>query len=264
MHLYLFCEDLYGKQILPKFLAPFTTKFTRIEVKTYRGVDNLIKDMGDDVVYTLKSDPAAYIFILVDVKGFPEIHFPKSVYQAEKPSLAKYHTIIQQFRSDIAEAFHPRFFVHPTMMELETWILADIQALASYLRVKPDRLTRPFAPEDDVNPTQTLQNLIKTLNSQRSYQKSLSELFFKHLSAQRVYDDNCPAFVRLVDDLLYIQGLKPAAPTPDYPTWPTESPECERLRQEIEARVEALPNDATDAELDEIMTLEKRYESLCS
>ncbi|MFN3492115.1 MAG: DUF4276 family protein [Anaerolineales bacterium] len=156
MHLYLFCEDLYGKQILPKFLAPFTTKFTKVEVKTSRGVDNLIKDVVDEAIYTLETNPDAYVFILADVKGFPEIHFPKSVYQAENPNLAKYHAIIKQFRKNVAEAFHSRFFVHPTMMELETWILADIQNLAGYLGVKKDVLERPHSPESIVVPTRTL------------------------------------------------------------------------------------------------------------
>ncbi len=262
MHLHIFCEDFYGKQILPKFLAPFTKKFNSVQAVTYRGVDNLIQDVTDDASFTLKQDSTAYVFILVDVKGFPEGYFPKEIYRTETPNQAKYQWIVQHFYKAVDHALKPRCFVHPTMMELETWILADIQGLAPYLRVKNEKLKRLHAPESDDDPTKTLQTLTRSVNPPKFYTKASSALVFNYINAQNVYDDNCPSFVRLVDDLLKIQGLKPVVayqPSGNLP--PDDDPECKRLREEMEARLEALTDD--DGELEALIRLDAEYKARC-
>lgn|GEM_PF-2518161 len=262
MRLHILCEDEYGESILPTFLETFTTGFTKVSAESFKGSGNLVRDLIEksEILFKGDKDKDLYVLAMVDVKEFP-IRPPKSVWDSENPLSAMQTWITRYFVERIPSEFSQRFIMHPTLMELETWILADIQSLAGHLGVKKDVLERSHSPESIDDPTIILKKVIERFLPRKTYVKSQSPSLFKKISAQNVYDDNCPAFVRLVDELLVIQGLKAETPKPDYVFRIDESPDCARLRQEIEARLEAVVDD--DAELEEIMRLEAQYRANC-
>jgi len=63
---------------------------------------------------------------------------------------------------------HPKFILRIAVRELESWLLADTDALAKYFRISPDLF--PPDPDEESDPKQTLVNLAR-----RSRKTSLRE-----------------------------------------------------------------------------------------
>jgi hypothetical protein len=252
MRLIILCEDRYGADILPKFLAPYLIGFQHVEAISFKGCGNVVNEMADEATYWLTQDSANVVLGLIDLKACP-LKPPRAVRDSDNPTIATRDWVAHYFTNDIAESLRPRFLMCPTVMELETWLLADL----ANLPVRGiQRLDRPHAPESIKDPTADLKRHIEQASDRKkTYTKAESVKYFVSEGlAERVYADNCPSFVWMIDRLREVQGLKPK-PDPQ-PTWSWGADPCDTVVDEFNRMLEVAQ---TDADLEACLSLEREH-----
>jgi hypothetical protein len=156
MRLVILCEGDTEKAVLRDFLKPFCGGFTRVDVYNARGAGRLKNEFKSLAELELRSDSQAVVFCLIDMLNAPFI-FPRRVESDPSPSHAQYIYIKQYMEERIDEALRDRFFAFPVVMEIETWLLADADALNAYLSPPRDhRFERAHHPEDVIYPSHEL------------------------------------------------------------------------------------------------------------
>jgi hypothetical protein len=159
----------------------------------------------------LVDDDEVIVFCLIDLLEAP-FKFSKEIESDPDPYLARYAYIQRYMQEQIAESLRNRFYGFPVVMELETWLLADTQALNEYFR--PESIKPWPNPESVLRPAEELSRLMWRIRKNK-YKKTLhGPAIFKSASAVRVYEDACPHFVLMIDQLLRVQGLKADEPQP--------------------------------------------------
>jgi|GEM_PF-1200398 len=218
MRLVIICEGQLEKQVLKKFLAPYCTGFDDVKVRlpdaqtgnaeggSGRFKQNFQK-ISEDI---LAIEPDTYVFCLLDLKGHPFDHLNTPI----KDSLDRYYEVLykrikQYMESLISAPYRDRFFAFPVVMEIETWMLADQEALQRFF--SSQTIKRPHTPETDDNPKETIVGYFNQHKAKRGQRWKYSEVtdgasIFKHMDAKRVYEDSCPHFKLLIDQLLEIQN----------------------------------------------------------
>ncbi|MEQ8674628.1 MAG: DUF4276 family protein [Aggregatilineales bacterium] len=207
MRLVIICEGDTEEQVLKKFLEPFSLPEpegfgNNIELINTKGVGKL-KNQFKKLAELELQNTDTYVLCLLDLYGAPYT-YSNDVHQSDDPTHAKYMACKSIMESVIHAEFNERFFAFPVVHELETWILADIVSVKSYFQVS--ELTRYPAPESIENPAQELKTLLSR-HRNREYKKWRDgRNLFDLIDANRVYDDNCPHFIALIDQLLALQG----------------------------------------------------------
>lgn len=140
-------------------------------------------------------------------------------------------------------------------MELETWLLADIEALNSYFRTR--QISAWAAPESVLKPTNELKRLTERFRDEDYLKTRHSVGLFKLASAERIYQDACPHFEAIINQLLQLQGIEPDRPIPEF-----TSPDHElfkqlaQLQDAWEERWNQIESDLTQADMDALNEIE--------
>ncbi|HEX3049492.1 MAG TPA: DUF4276 family protein, partial [Aggregatilineaceae bacterium] len=203
MRLVILCEGDTEERVLKDFLAPYCTKFGKnVHVISSKGAGNLKNEFQTIAELELRQDRETFVFCLIDVLNAP-FSFPKEVMNSTEPYEARYDYIRRYMQELIGEELRSRFFAFPVLMELETWLLADIEALKDYFSPPPsESLRRPPNPESVINPSEELGHWMWRFRNMK-YKKTLhGPKLFKLASAKRVYEDNCPHFIQMINELL--------------------------------------------------------------
>lgn len=266
MRLVILCEGQTEKEVLKSFLAPYCTEFSKVDIVLpgLGGAGRLKNDFRKIAETELELDIEAYVFCLIDVLNSP-FTFPKNVAESDDPYKSQYAYIKTYMEGKIEPAFKDRFCCFPVIMEIETWLLADEEALNSYFNPpRKERIARPYNPESVLNPFVELNTYMHHFRK-ISYQKTAhGKALFERANAVRVYEDNCPHFNKLIDQLLYVQGISPVKPEP------ITIPNQEKYRQlvELQEKIEALyqaaeaRGDLNDDDCQEIDRLEAEIERI--
>lgn len=208
MRLVILCEGHTEDRVIKDFFAPYCPKFSRIDVINTKGSGNLANEFEVLADLELEDDPQVYVFCLIDLLNVP-FTFPPYVHEANDPHSEKFKWLQIYMRGKITESKRDRFFAFPVVMEPETWLLADEQALNDYFRPPTSNPIKcPHAPEEIEEPTAMLSGWIRQFRPHDySYKKMIhGSALFRLTNAQRVYDDNCPHFKLLIDELKRVQG----------------------------------------------------------
>jgi len=185
--LFIFCEGFVEQENLKGFLRPYwQQRFDDVELRRYDGAPDLKNRFKKDAEMLL-SDKDWYVLCLLDLFEEP--------FKICKPHMshAEQFDLVQRYMFErIDSKYHSRFAAIPVVMEIETWILADPALQRSELR------TEIANPEDIEHPYVKLKGLYGG-----HYDKKIQgSMLFRQASAQRVFDDNCPHFRRLIEWLL--------------------------------------------------------------
>jgi len=214
MNLVILCEGFTEKKILKEFLRPYCPSFEHIEIVMPSGVGGaarLKQEFKELAETALETDTEAIVFCLIDLLQAP-FSFPKHIEDDVDPYQARYVYIQHYMQAQIKETLRQRFHAFPVFMELETWLLADVQALNHFFRT--NSLTSWSSPENVLRPADELKTLMRR-HGKGEYEKVLhGAQLFKLTNAKSVYDDNCPHFVELINNLLEVQGLPVEKTTP--------------------------------------------------
>jgi hypothetical protein len=209
MRLVILCEGDTEKKVLEDFLKPYCQKLTWGGILNSRGSGNLKNEFKELAERELKADAETVVFCLIDLLESP-FSFPKNVQDDPDPYLAQYGYIRRLMQEQVSETLRDRFYVFPIVMELETWLLADYEALKSYFG--PEHVKPWPAPETVLKPADELGRLMWVVRKTK-YRKPLhGQAIFRKADAERVYRDACPHFVLMIDELLRLQGLKTDQP----------------------------------------------------
>lgn len=216
-HLTILCEGETEERVLKDFLKPYCAGFDGVRVVTTGGANKLKSAFKDLAEMTLEADTDAVIFCLIDVYQAPFSPYPKPVEEHPNPPLARYSYIQRYMQEKIAPSLRERFFAFPVLMEIETWLLADVDALNDYFSPPAQqRLKARSTPESVEHPAEELKRLMLRFKK-REYRKTKDgQLLFRRASAKRVYDDECPHFEAMINKLLELQGWSPEKPTPPF------------------------------------------------
>jgi hypothetical protein len=203
--LLILCEGQTEEVVFKDFFNPLCPQLS-IKVWSAYGAGKLMSIYVKQAESALAEDAALVVFCFIDLKQVP-FTFPKNVESNANPIAARFQYLQQQMKAKINEDVRPRFFAFPVVMELETWILADAEGLSHYLREKFPVVTTPETIE---NPVDYLKPIIKRARGE-AYGKEIGQIktIFKHISAQRVYDDNCPHFELIINQLYELQAIEP-------------------------------------------------------
>lgn len=214
MRLVILCEGTTEKLVLKEFLQPYTKDFRRVDVYTPGGNAKLVSEFKKLAETELEDDAQAIVFCFIDLLEAP-FTFPKRLDEAINPYLARYVYVQRYMREQIRPDLRERCYVFPIVMEIETWLLADGGALNDYLRPPRAQRISPYSnPENTIHPTEELKALIKRFRDE-DYIKTLhGKRLFKRAKARNVYEDNCPHFEVIINQLLELQGVEPERPTP--------------------------------------------------
>jgi hypothetical protein len=201
----ILCEGHTEQKVLREFLAPYCTNL-QVSVQHTGGNAKLKADYKDFAERLLKQDTSGYVICLIDVYQAPFL-YPKSLATSEDAVHAQYVYIKELMESSIDEKVRNRFFAFPVVMELETWILADSVGLGRHLVTS---IAAYASPENIVHPVDKLKDLYRQ-HLRKDYTKNVIEIqrLFKSLSSERVYQDNCPHFEELINQLYVLQNLTP-------------------------------------------------------
>jgi hypothetical protein len=216
MRLTILCEGDTQQAVLKKFLAPFCQGFDRVFIFNSRGAGRLKQEYKKITELELSSDPEAVVFCLIDLFRAP-FTVPRYVKEEADPHLAQYTYIKKHMEENINTTLRERFYAFPIVMEIETWLLADEQALNDYLTPpRTRRFQRPHNPETIAHPAEELGGLVR-LHRSEDYIKTIhGRRLFERASVERVYNDNCPHFEIMINQLLVLQGHEPDKPTPEF------------------------------------------------
>ncbi len=209
MRLVILCEGPTEKRVLKSFLAPYCTKLESVRAISSEGSGNLKQEFKFRAESVLEEDQESIVFCLIDLLEAP-FKFSKEIRHDPDPYLAQYAYIQRFMKEQITEPLRSRFYAFPVVMELETWLLADIQALHNYFG---STSIKPWTtPETVLKPADELGRLMWTIRKTK-YRKTLhGQAIFGKADAERVYKDACPHFVLMIDQLLWLQGLKTDQP----------------------------------------------------
>lgn len=252
MRLIIFCEGETEQAVLRTFLAPFCEGFERVRVQSTDGNTKLKHEFKALAERELTEDPTAIALCLIDLLNAP-FPYSKTVRNAENVYEAQYTLIKNYMESQIQAPLRNRFCAFPVMMEIETWLLADPEVL-KYFRVRQQY----DYPENVEHPAEELDRLMQQ-HKDRKYNKLRDgRLLFSRAHAQRVYDDQCPHFEDIIDQLRVFQNLPPLKPTrqrkqfdqPLYQEWAN-------LYAHYLALSEKLSEDTPEV-LDELIALEEQ------
>jgi hypothetical protein len=169
--------------VVKDFLSPYwQVRFKKCVVVNYEGSGNLKMKYGKETKRLLEQ-PDQAVMVLIDVKNDP-FHVSTSA-PSQIEAYRQVQTILYR---GVGMSESERLAVFPVVKEVETWLLAD-----------PTITGKTIAhPENEENPASLIRNYRK---GQRA------KPFFERASAQVVYADNCPHFVKMVD---WLQGKTPA------------------------------------------------------
>ncbi len=268
MRLVILCEGDTEKRVLKEFLAPYCSTFSRIDVLNSRGSGNLKQAFYPLAELELDDDPDAVVFCLIDLLEVP-YSFPTETNNSPDPNHAKFMFIQGIMRHRVKESVRERFFVFPVVMELETWLLADDQALMTYFHPPASAHNiRYYEPESISRPSDELSNLVRRFRTKEDGYKKTTHgpNIFRVASAQRVYADNCPHFKLLIDQLQRVQGLK----TDESPPVLIPHHELYQKLEDIEEQYNSLwekieeQGDLTDQDCVQIDFLEREKERIAA
>jgi Domain of unknown function (DUF4276) len=227
MRLMILCEGETEEAILKDFLAPYCKSFDKVEVINPGGNAKLIGQYKILTETAIRADPTTHVFCLIDMYKAP-FNYPKTVHQSAEPFLEQYAYIKRYMEEKIAPQFRQQFFAFPIMMEIETWLLADVEGLNNYFTPsQTEVLTSYPSPESIAHPAQELERVWRRFKN-IEYGKKLrhGKTLFKHVLAKRVYEDNCPHFEAIINQLLELQGLSISRVKPKF-----EDPHLELYEQ---------------------------------
>ncbi|MCU0496160.1 MAG: DUF4276 family protein [Anaerolineae bacterium] len=187
-----------------QFLKPFTTEFKKVEVLNLEGNGNLIKRFKQVIEDEIENEPDIFVLILIDLLEAPFKPYPKAIERAVNPNRARYSYIQKYMRDQIDLSVREKVYVIPVVWEIETWLLADREALANDLKWKECSYPDPEAIE---KPTDELNTQFKRLKGLAYHKIKDGVRLFGQADPRRIYDDNCPHFRELVDVLRKAQGI---------------------------------------------------------
>ena len=200
--LYIFIEGDTEENVIKDFLKPFWEKrFSKCVVIRYKGSGRLKNNYARDAKKRLNNGDA--VLVLLDLKNDPF-----GVWRDKTEDPAEAFVYLQQRLLDgIPGSMHSEYFgAFPVIVEVETWLLADLAMQNPSVKHKYP------APETVPNPVEVL----KKYRDYKHYAKGEQAVhFFKRANPLRIYADRCPHFVRLADWLS--QGIptqKLFEPTP--------------------------------------------------
>jgi len=161
--------------VVKDFLSPYwQARFTKCVVANYDGSGNLKMKYVKDTKRLL-AQPDQAVLILLDVKNDPF-----GVSETASSHVEAYQKLQNILYSGLGLAPSNRLGVFPVVREIETWLLAD-----------PAIMNRTIShPENEGNPA----NLIP-----RYKKGERAKPFFHRASAEVVYADNCPHFIKMAD-----------------------------------------------------------------
>lgn len=197
--LYIFVEGETEKAVVKDFLKPFWQKrFTKCQIWQYKGSGELKDKYIRDCEKLVEKGYA--VLILLDAKNDP---FDIWKYQTQDPTEA-FNLLRNRLRDRISFLVsEEELGIFPVVIEIETWLLADLAAR------NPNMKSKYPTPETVKNPEEILKDTEDYTKGERA------KSFFKVADAQRVYQDNCPHFVLLAD---WLAG----EPTSEKPFEPTQ------------------------------------------
>lgn len=227
-----------------QFLQPFTPNFKQVEVINLKGNGNLITRFKQDVEDEIENEPDTFVLILIDLLQAP-FSYTTKVEQAIDPTRAKYGYIQHYMRDKIKLSVREKVYVIPVVWEIETWLLADREALVNDLKWTsfdyPD-------PETIERPADEIDQHFKRLKK-RDYEKIRDGIrLFRKADPQRIYDDNCPHFRELVNVLYKVQGI--AVKSPHLPKAKFDPSVYQEL-SDLQVQHEQLLDNLTDENLDQ-------------
>lgn len=257
MRLVILCEGFTEKKVLKAFLEPYCTGFSHVSCTTpsgQAGSGRLKQEFKKLAETELEVDPNAVVLCLIDLLQAP-FTYPKAVENDSEPYLARAAYVKQYMEDAVDSSVRNRFFAFPVVMELETWLLADPEALNTFFRTNDIRGWH--SPEMVAHPSGELKMLMNRFRS-RDYSKTLyGAQLFELAQAERIYDDNCPHFEVIVNKLLELQGIaqseaEPRFAVPDaelygqlhelYQACEHHFDDCDRRGEMTEADVQIIEN----------------------
>ena len=183
MRLTILCEGDTEERVLKDFLQPYCTEFESVQVISSKGASKLKGEFKDIAELTLKSDEEAIVICLIDLYEAP-FSYPKRVQESSDPLIAQYNYIKKYMEEKIAEPLQERFYAFPVVMELETWLLADVDNLNTFCRTQN---IKPYPePETIEHPVKELKDLSRRYRN-REYSKVIDgQELFKRIDAKTV------------------------------------------------------------------------------
>jgi len=255
MKIVIYCEGDTEAAVLKDFLKPFILVDNTIKIVNKRGSGNLKRDFTFDIEAQL-AQPDVVIFWLIDLLRIP-ITFPKSIQADLDPVGQQYNYIQQHFAGRIHATMRNRIYICPVIWEIETWLLADSEALNRFFGQKGLNF---HSPEDMAEPAKTLQDLSRRFRK-REYDKTNDGLaLFRRADARRIYDDNCPHFNRFVNQLLEMQGGQPLRPVSSSPS--TFDAQIFEEYAGILEQIDQLLDEASEASFKQALLLDEKRKQL--
>ncbi|MDX1992416.1 MAG: DUF4276 family protein [bacterium] len=176
--LFIICEGHTEANTLKAFLRPYWSKrFDDCQILRRDGNQDVITKLREDVEIALNGYPENAVLCLIDL--YEE---PFGVYKREMTREEGFRKVKERLEALVAPQFHTRFGAFPVVMEVETWLLVDLDYSS------PEEVERPAKELKKLKP-----NYNKGIDGSR---------LFRSASAQRVYDDNCPHFKLMIDWLV--------------------------------------------------------------
>lgn len=220
--LLILCEGDLENAVIKQFLQIYwSQRFSHCEVVNYGGAGNLKTKFASDAFHELTADPQASVLCLIDLYEEPFAVYDKAKMSPTEGFIALREVLLARMPAK----FHPRFGAFPVVMEPETWLLADSTLQSGKIG------KRYSEPENIDHPTAELERRLSR------YKKLIDGTnLFARASAKRVYEDNCPHFIKLVDWLI--------TPPPPPQTYPEE---LKKRREAYDAKLEELMNAKEEA-----------------
>jgi hypothetical protein len=176
--LFIICEGDTEQRILKAFLRPYwSRRFQECHVIKGDGSGDVKNKLATNVEIALRGEPENAVLCLIDLYGEPF-----GVYKRGMSHEEGFRKVKERLEALVAPQFRTRFGAFPVVMEVETWLLVDLEY--------PN-------PEEIEHPAQELKQ------RKPNYNKGIdgSRLFAQTI-AQRIYNDNCPHFNRMIDWLV--------------------------------------------------------------
>lgn len=200
MRLIILCEGDTEEKVLEDFFrnSPYCPNFETIKA-TYPskvGGSGRLKFEFKKLAETeLSIYKDAFVFCLIDLYKAP-YDFPQDIQEDPDPYLRQYEFIKQQMENQIAEDLRDHFRCFPVVMEIETWLLADEEALNRYFSPPhSQRINQVHSPETMTgSPVDLLNRWSHHFRDEGYHKIEHGKKLFQLASAERIYKDNCPHF----------------------------------------------------------------------
>jgi hypothetical protein len=204
MRLLILCEGETELCLLDEanFLNPYLQHFGKPKVKKIRG--RSLKAYAEAAEGHLRLYPDSFVFALLDLYEAP-IEYPEKTIKSPNPTDEKFKFLQKAMLDEISPRFRDHYYPFPVVQEIETWILADIQAMRKYLHTEVDVIHHP---EEIGLPAAEKWNSLMLRYLGKRYVKGHRRenvKLFTSMDARRVYADHCPHFVLLIDQLVDLQ-----------------------------------------------------------